>query len=203
VSMRLTWVRTVAALTTRCSAICALDRPRAISVSTSLSRSVRSESSGGPPGTLRGRLTNSSIRRRVTVGARRASPAATVRIASAQLGGWRVLEEEAAGAGAHCVVDVFVEVEGREHQHPCRSRVLGRDEVTRRLGAVHAGHPHIHEHDIGLAEARLLDGLAPVGRFADNVDAASARRSPEAPDATPVRTANCAPAGRASAPASP
>ncbi len=62
---------------TRVSLISALDRPRAISRSTSVSRWV-SALSGRGTGTLwRGRLAKSAISRRVTEGASSASPPAT------------------------------------------------------------------------------------------------------------------------------
>ena len=61
---------------------------------------------------------NCSISRLVTDGASSDSPCATTRMAAASCSRRRVLEQEAAGPGAQRVVDVLVEVERREHQHP-------------------------------------------------------------------------------------
>src|SRR5215218_1305904 len=81
------WVLTVASLRNSVEAISALESPRAISFSTSSSRSVSWESSAGGPEPGGGRRTNSSTRRRVIAGARSASPAATRRTASASCSG--------------------------------------------------------------------------------------------------------------------
>ena len=72
-----------------------------------------------------GRRTNSSISRRVIDGASSASPAATTWIAVDELLRRGVLEQEAARAGAQRLVDVLVEVERGQHQHP-RSVVAAR-----------------------------------------------------------------------------
>lgn len=63
------------------AAISLLDRPLPTSVSTSRSRSVMPSSRCGGTAAGAGRFANSSIRRRVTLGAMRASPAATTRVA--------------------------------------------------------------------------------------------------------------------------
>src|SRR5579875_1493033 len=79
--IRLTWVLAVGRLTCSVSARSALDSPRATSSSTSRSRTV---SSSRPLGVLpggRARSVKCAMSRRVTLGARSASPAATVRIA--------------------------------------------------------------------------------------------------------------------------
>ena len=81
--MRFTCVFTVPSLTNSAAAISALDRPRAISsqhLEFALGQLV--ESPAVVRRSARGRLANSSIRRRVTSGASSASPAATTRIAS-------------------------------------------------------------------------------------------------------------------------
>ena len=102
------------------SAISAFDSPRASSRSTSSSRGVSSSSAAGAARRAAPTRANSSIRRRVTVGASSASPAATARIAVDELLGRRVLEQEAARAGLQRVVDVLVEVEGGEDEHARR-----------------------------------------------------------------------------------
>src|SRR5829696_5131874 len=80
---RLTWVRAVAGLTTSRSAISSLDSPAPARAMTSRSRSVRAARSTAPAGALAWRraAANSAIRRRVTLGASRASPSATTRTA--------------------------------------------------------------------------------------------------------------------------
>ncbi len=75
------WVFTVCSATTRSAAISWLDRPRAISRSTSVSRGVSAFSAAGRGRSRCGRAANSAISRRVTDGASRASPAATTRTA--------------------------------------------------------------------------------------------------------------------------
>ena len=76
----MTWVLTVVSDTISSAAISALDMPRAISCSTSSSRGVSSSNDGGGGASAAGVLANSSIRRRVTVGASSDSPAATRRM---------------------------------------------------------------------------------------------------------------------------
>src|SRR6266540_4505954 len=69
-----------------------------------------------------------------------------------ELFGADVFEEEAAGAGFHRVVDVFVHVEGCQHQHPGRLRV--GDQAAGRFEPVQLGHADVHQHDVGLQLAR-------------------------------------------------
>src|SRR6266542_4841158 len=59
-----------------------------------------------------------------------------------------VLEQKAARAGFHRAVDVFVEVEGRQHENArtCPSR----DKAARSLDAVEFRHADVHEHDVGI-----------------------------------------------------
>ena len=49
------------------------------------------------------------------------------------------------------------------------AEVLG-DERAGRLDAVHDGHLHVHEHDVGPQRARQLDGLGAVGGLADDLE---------------------------------
>jgi hypothetical protein len=87
-STRPTWVLTVVSLTTRCSAISALDMPRASRPRTSSSRAVRVSRAAGRAAAGSGRLeAKRSSRRLVTEGARRASPAATTLMASTRSSG--------------------------------------------------------------------------------------------------------------------
>src|SRR5215472_676714 len=79
--MRPTWVLVVCSAMTSVPLISVLDRPRAISRSTSVSRRVSAPSVGGDGGSGRGRRAKSAINRRVTDGASSASPVATTRTA--------------------------------------------------------------------------------------------------------------------------
>ena len=65
----------------------------------------------------------------------------------------RVLQQEAAGAGAQRLVDVVVEVERGEDQHPRVGRRAARDLPGRR-DAVEDRHPHVHQDHVGRARAR-------------------------------------------------
>ena len=112
-------------------------------------------------------------------GERRASPAATVRIAAIELLGLLVLQDEAAGAGAERLVDVLVEVEGREDQDP--GLAVGREDLPGGLKAVQLGHPNVHEHDVGLKARSLMNGLVAVGGLGHDVDVVLAgEQHPEA-----------------------
>ena len=93
-------------------------RPRS---STSRSRSVSVVEPGS--GVLLaggGACVNCSIKRRVTLGESRASPAATTWTALQQVVRQRVLQQEAARAGAQRLVHVLVEIERREDEHAGR-----------------------------------------------------------------------------------
>ena len=66
--------------------------------------------------------------------------------------GRRVLEHEAARAGAQRVVDVGVEPEGGQDQHA--RAWLRRDDPSGRLDPVEDGHADVHQHDVGAQAAR-------------------------------------------------
>ena len=83
--MRVTWVRTVASDSTKCSAISALDSPRAIWPSTCRSRGVNPSATSGAG--VAGLRAKRSSRRRVVVGATTALPAYTVCTASTRCRG--------------------------------------------------------------------------------------------------------------------
>jgi len=109
------WVLTVVSATISSAAISALLLPVASSRKTSSSRGLSSVNPGTLSGVVR-EAANSSIRRRVMLGASSASPPADHPHAGGELV-WRdVFEQEPACAGAQCVVDVLVEVEGGEDQ---------------------------------------------------------------------------------------
>ena len=49
-----------------------------------------------------------------------------------------------------------------------RECAAGLDDATGRLDAVHARHPHVHQHDVGFERRRLPDGLGAVARLTDD-----------------------------------
>jgi len=102
----------------------------------------------------------------VTAGESTASPAATARTASTTWGGGRVLEQEAAGAGAQRGDDVIVEPEGGEDQNALARQLSGR------LDAVHLGHADVHEHDVGGVLLGCRDGLGSGAGLGDDLDVA-------------------------------
>jgi hypothetical protein len=87
-----------------------------------------------------------------------------------QVGGERVLEQEAAGAGAQPGVHVLVEVEGGQHKHP-RWLLLGAD-AAGRLDPVEVGHPHVHQHHVRVQFRGAGHCLVPVACLTDYVEAA-------------------------------
>ena len=66
--------------------------------------------------------------------------------------GGHVLEQEAARTGAERVVDVLVEVEGRQHEdaRPVRRGLRHARELPGGLDPVHAGHADVHQDHVGL-----------------------------------------------------
>src|SRR6266540_4043783 len=73
-----------------------------------------------------------------------------------ELGGLDVLEQEAAGAGLHGGVDVFVEVEGGEHEDAGAGAAL--DEPTSRLAAELEIGALLEDHAEAAADERLVVG---------------------------------------------
>ena len=94
------------------------------------------------------------------LGATTASPLATARIAESRSAGWASLSRKPLAPGAQRGVGVLVEVEGGEDEH---ARARRRAATMRRggLDAVHAGHAHVHQDDVGPQPAAQRDGLAP------------------------------------------
>ena len=89
-----------------------------------------------------------------------------------ELFGEDVFEQEAAGAGAQCVVDVLVEVEGGEHQDRHRMVIVGLGEDSASgFEAVDVGHLDVHQHDVRMAAANEIDRVATVAGLADDADA--------------------------------
>ena len=85
-----------------------------------------------------------------------------------EVGSADVLEQEAAGSRSDGGVDVFVQVEGRQHEHPGRRRSAGDRFCC--LDAVEYGHADVHQHDIGIQGSAGSDGLLAVGRLAHDLD---------------------------------
>ena len=85
-----------------------------------------------------------------------------------QLGRRRVLQQEAAGAGLEPGEDVLVEVEGGEDED-LAGRAGGGDRGGRR-DPVHARHPDVHQHDVGVQGRCHADPGRPVAGLADDLD---------------------------------
>ena len=79
-----------------------------------------------------------------------------------------VLQDESAGAGSERLVDVLVQVERRQDQHP--GRVVGGEDPPRRLEPVELRHADVHEHDGRVEAGGLVDRLEPVARLGDDLD---------------------------------
>ena len=125
---------------------------------TSSSRSV-SSASASAAGRGAGRATKRSISRRVIVGASSASPRRPSRTACDAVDRRHVLEQEPAGAGSHRLVDVLVEVEGRQHQHAAPSNAPSSS--SRRVASMPSstGMRMSMRHDVRRELARLLDRI--------------------------------------------
>jgi hypothetical protein len=92
----------------------------------------------------------------------------------------RVLEQEAARAGAQRSVHVLVEVEGGEHEH-ARRVFVSVDDLAGRLDAVHVRHADVHQHHIRIELAGERDRLGAVCGLADDLDVGfGAQDHPEA-----------------------
>ncbi len=78
-----------------------------------------------------------------------------------------VLEEEAAGSRAQCLVGVLVEVEGGQDEDA--GAVACGDDPAGGLDAVHAGHPYVHQDHVGAQFGGHPHRLAAVARLADHL----------------------------------
>ena len=124
------WVLTVASLRKSAAAISAFERPRATSSSTSSSRSVSSASSGGAPRPGRRAADELLDQAAGDRGGEQRVAGGDDADGLGELLGPDVLEQEAAGAGLHRLVDVLVEVERRQDQD-----ARSRRRVRQRAGA--------------------------------------------------------------------
>jgi hypothetical protein len=79
-----------------------------------------------------------------------------------------VLEQEAGRPRAQRVDDVLVEVVRRQDQHA--GRVAELVQPARRLDAVHARHPDVHEDDVGPQRPHLRQRDLAVGGLTDHLD---------------------------------
>jgi len=153
---------TVVSLTCSLAAISALLRPRAISFSTSRSRSVRVSSSlarraGGPGFGAPRELLGPFVRHRW--GQQRLALSNDADGLDQVL--WRCrFQEECRRARGQSVEDVLVELEGRQDDDPSDAR-----DLARRLDPVDVRHADVHQDDVGALAADELDRLAAVGRF--------------------------------------
>jgi hypothetical protein len=86
---------------------------------------------------------------------------------SDELGGFGVLEQQAAGSGTERGEESMVCLSGREHHHGDPG--LGED-PPRRLDAVEARHVHVDQHHVGTGAAGESDRLLTGGGLADHDD---------------------------------
>ena len=157
------------------SAISAFEQPaRRSGAAPRASRAVSSSSAAGGAAAAAPPRRTRSISRRVTAGASRASPAATTGSPRRAVAGG-VLEQEAARARAEGVVDVLVEVEGRQHEHRAALTPTA-DEPPRRLDAVDARHAHVHQDDVGRVRRASATASRAVGRLGDDARCRPRRR---------------------------
>ena len=124
----------------------------------------------GDPARRAARRTNSSISRRVIAGASSASPRRDRADRLDELLGRRVLEQEAARARLHRVVDVLVEVEGGEHRARAAAasgaEQLGASPRSRRARA--CGRPSARRR--GCSRAASSTASRAVRGLADDLD---------------------------------
>src|SRR5699024_1095199 len=79
--------------------------------------------------------------------------------------GTGVLEQEAAGTSVECGIDVFLVIEGRDHDDLRVGRDLGQGRET-----VEAGHADVEEDDIGSFPPGQVDRLGTIGGLPDHAD---------------------------------
>ena len=85
-----------------------------------------------------------------------------------ELAGFGVLDQEAGGAGAECLDDVLVVVEGGEDEHVDVGEVGVGGDLVGGAQPVDAGHPDVHEHDVGVGLPGQLHRGGSVAGFADH-----------------------------------
>jgi hypothetical protein len=80
--------------------------------------------------------------------------------------------------GAQRVVDVLVEVERGQHEHP--GAQAGQPDPAGGLDAVHSRHAHVHQRHVRAQAACQLDRLGAVARLAEDVEPRQLEDQPEA-----------------------
>jgi hypothetical protein len=85
-----------------------------------------------------------------------------------QLLGRVVLEDEAARPGPEGLVDLLIQIERGEDEHPCRA--IRRQDASGRFEAVELGHADIHRDDGGMNTRSLVDRLETVACLGDDLD---------------------------------
>ena len=160
-SIRATWVLTVASLTTSSAAISAFERPaRHQAQHLALALGQLGDRPGGRGAGRRAAHEVLDQAPRERRGEQRVAGGHDAHGVD-QLLAADVLQQEAARAGLHRLVDVLVAVEGGEHQHPRGAAAVGH-QAPRGLDAVHPGHADVHQHDVGAQLAGEVDRPAAV-----------------------------------------
>ena len=76
-----------------------------------------------------------------------------------------VPEQKSARAKPQRLIEVLVEIDGREHEHRGGELGLGQEALCG-AQAVELGHPDIHQHDVPAHAPHDVDPGAPIGRTA-------------------------------------
>ena len=146
-----------------------LDRPRATSLSTVISRAVIAASAASRAcGRHGGQRPSAQVQE--PAGDRRGEQGLAARDHADRADQFlrrRVLDEEAAGAGAQGVDDVLVEVERRHHQDPWRALRGQCREPPGGLDPVHDRHADIHDDDVRPEPLGQPHGLRAIGGLPD------------------------------------
>src|SRR6476661_781397 len=87
-----------------------------------------------------------------------------------QVAGRGVLEQEPAGARPERSVDVFVQVEGGQDEHPDVLGLLGPADYPGRFQPVQMRHPDVHQDDVGPFLPGQRDRLGAVAGLADDLE---------------------------------
>ncbi len=85
-----------------------------------------------------------------------------------QLFGGIVLEDQPARAGPERLVDVLVEIEGREDEDACE--FVGGQDPSGRLDPVEHGHTDVHQDDVRIHTGRFSDRIEPVLGLGHDLD---------------------------------
>ena len=84
------------------------------------------------------------------------------------VGGRRVLEEEARGSRLQGSQHQFVRVEGGEHEHRGRMRLCAQQ--PRGGDPVEPRHPDVHQDDVGVVQVNGRQDASAVAGLADDLD---------------------------------